>query len=72
LGKGKTLVDEAKRNSPNDQYIQSVQFNGKPYDKLWFRHADIVNGATIIFTLGSTPNPKFGAVPEAVPPSISV
>jgi putative alpha-1,2-mannosidase len=72
LENGKTLVVEAKRNSPNDQYIQSVQFNGKPHNKLWFRHADIVNGATIVFTLGSTPNPKFGVEPGAVPPSISV
>ena len=72
LENGKTLVVEAKRNSPNDQYIQSVQFNGKPHNKLWFRHSDIVDGATIVFTLGSAPNPKFGAEPGAVPPSISV
>jgi predicted alpha-1,2-mannosidase len=72
LENGKTLVVEAKRNSPGDQYVQSVKFNGKPHNKLWFRHADIVNGATIVFTLGSTPNPKFGVEPGAVPPSISV
>ena len=54
LGSGKKLVVEAKRNSPGDQYIQSVTFNGKAYEKLWFRHADIANGATIVFTMGSS------------------
>ena len=72
LENGKTLLVEAKRNSPGDRYIQSVQFNGKPYDKLWFRHADIANGASIVFTLSSVPNPHFGAEQSAMPPSVSV
>ena len=72
LGNGKTLAVEAKRNTPTDQYIQSVEFNGKPYTKLWFRHADIANGATIIFTMGSQPNPDFGSAEGATPPSLGV
>jgi predicted alpha-1,2-mannosidase len=72
LGNGKRLVVEAKRNSPSDQYIQSVLFNGKPYTKLWFRHADIVNGATIVFTLSSNPNEKFGSEDSAKPPSLDM
>jgi predicted alpha-1,2-mannosidase len=72
LENGKTLVVQAKRNSPRDQYIQSVKFDSKPYNKLWFRHADIANGATIVFTLGSAPNPQFGAEPDGMPPSVSI
>jgi predicted alpha-1,2-mannosidase len=72
LKNGKTLVIEAKRNSPGDHFIQSMKFNGKPHDKLWFRHADIVNGATIVFTLGSAPNPQFGTEPGAMPPSVAM
>ena len=71
LENGKTLVVEAKRNSPNDQYIQSVLFNGKPYTKLWFRHADISNGATIVFTLSSNPGEQFGSGEGATPPSLT-
>jgi len=67
----KTLVVEAKRNSPSDQYIQSVLFNGKPYTKLWFRHADVASGATIVFTLGSMPNEQFGSGEDATPPSLA-
>src|ERR1700685_431706 len=72
LKNGKTLVIEAKRNSPGDHFIQSMKFNGKPHDKLWFRHADIVDGATIVFTLGSAPNPQFGTEPGAMPPSVAM
>jgi predicted alpha-1,2-mannosidase len=72
LGNGKTLAVEAKRSSPSDQYIQSVSVNGKPYAKLWFRHADIANGATIVFTLSSSPNEQFGSEESARPPSLSM
>lgn len=72
LGSGKKLVVEAKRNAPGDRFIQSVLFNGKPYSKLWFRHADIADGATIVFTLGSNPNEKFGSEENATPPSLSI
>jgi len=72
LGSGKKLMVEAKRNSPSDQYIQSITFNGKPYQKLWFRHADIANGATILFTMGSKPHEAFGAGDAAVPPSLEI
>ena len=72
LGSGKKLVVEAKRNSSGDQYIQSIAFNGNPYQKLWFHHADIANGASIVFTMGSTPNPKFGSSEDAAPPSLTL
>ena len=67
---GKKLVVEAKRNSASDQYIQSVAFNGNPHPNLWFRHSDIANGATIVFTMGPKPNEQFGAGTEALPPSL--
>ena len=71
LENDKTLVVEAKRNSANDQYIQSVLFNGKPYTKLWFRHADVANGATIVFTLSGNPSEQFGSGKGSTPPSIN-
>ena len=71
LGNGKSLVLEAKRKSPDDKYVQSIEFNGAPYSKLWFRHADIVNGAAIVFTMGSQPDKQFGAGDDAAPPSLT-
>jgi predicted alpha-1,2-mannosidase len=72
LENGKILAIEAKRNSPSDQYIQSVEFNGNPYTRLWFRHADIAKGATIVLTMGSQPNQAFGSAEGATPPSLSM
>lgn len=70
LGGGKKLKVEVKRSSPNDAFVQSVAFNGKPYDKLWFRHADIVGGAVIEFTMGPRPSATFGTGESALPPSM--
>jgi putative alpha-1,2-mannosidase len=37
---------------------------------VWFRHADIANGATIVFHMGGEPNLQFGAAENAAPPSL--
>ncbi len=71
LGNKKQLVIEARRKSPEDKYIQSIKFNGKLYQKVWFSHADIANGATIVFEMGNQPNKQFGAKESSAPPSLS-
>ena len=71
LGNGKSVIVEVKRKSPEDKYVQSVEFNGEPYSKVWFRHADIANGARIVFTMASEPNKQFGANEGDAPPSLS-
>ena len=70
LANGKKLKIGVKRTSSSDAYIQAVSFNGKPYDKLWFRHADIANGAVIEFTMGPQPS-QFGRGESALPPSMN-
>ncbi len=70
LAGNKKLSVRVKRGSPGDAYIQSVTFNGKPHRKLWFSHADLANGATVEFTMGSQPS-QFGKDEDAVPPSMS-
>lgn len=69
LAHGKKLTMEAVNNGPDNVYIQSVTFNGKPYTKSWFSHADIVNGGHFTFRMGAQPNENFGAKPEDRPPS---
>jgi predicted alpha-1,2-mannosidase len=71
LGGGRRLTVEAKRGSPADRYIQSVTFNGKPYEKVWFSHSQIARGGSIVFRMGSQPNQQFGAAASAAPPSMS-
>jgi predicted alpha-1,2-mannosidase len=71
LGNGKDLVIEAKSNSDTNCYIQSAALNGQPWNKPWFSHADIANGGTFIFQMGSKPNPNWGSAPGDAPPSMS-
>lgn len=71
LGNGKTLVIEAVGNGPGKPYVQSITWNGKPYTKSWFRHADIAQGGTFVVHMGDKPNEKFGAAMDDRPPSFA-
>ncbi len=57
----------AKNNSDKNIYIQSVKLNGKPYEKSYITHKDIVRGGILEFTMGNKPNKQFGAKPENRP-----
>ena len=71
LGNGKTLVIEAVGNGPDRPYVQSVKWNGKPYTRSWFCHADIAQGGSFVIEMGVKPNEKFGAAKEDRPPSFA-
>ncbi|MEA1673156.1 GH92 family glycosyl hydrolase [Nitrospirillum sp. BR 11163] len=71
VGEGRTLTIEAAGNAPDSPYIQSVTWQGKPYTRTWIRHADLIQGGRLVFTLGPKPNPRFGAAVEDRPPSFT-
>jgi predicted alpha-1,2-mannosidase len=71
MGNGKTFEIVAKNNSAENMYIQSATLNGRPWNKPWFSHDDIKDGATLMLTMGSKPNRNWGSAPEAAPPSMS-
>ena len=60
LANGKTFTIVAKGNSEKNVYIKSATLNGKPYNKCWIHHDDIMNGGTLEFTMSSKPNRKWG------------
>jgi putative alpha-1,2-mannosidase len=72
LDNSKRLVLTAKRRSPDDKYIQLIEFNGSLYSKVWFPHADTANGAEIVFNMGSLPNKQFGFASDGAPPSLDL
>lgn len=72
LGKGKKLVVEAVRSNPEHPYVRAVKFNGKPQKRLWFRHAEIVNGATLTLEMGGSANEQLGAEEKWAPPSATI
>lgn len=54
--------------SSENLYIQSVKLNGKAYNQSWIHHQDIMNGGTLVFTMGKYPNKKWAAASDARPP----
>ncbi len=71
VGEGRELLIEAKRSAPGDAYIQSVKLDGKPLDRLWVRHEDLIKGAHLEFVLGPEPNTTLGVDPSLAPPSLT-
>ena len=55
LPEGKTFTVKAPGLSDKNIYIQSMTLNGKPLDKPFIDHADLVAGGTLIFNMGAKP-----------------
>ena len=68
LGEGKTFTIEARGVSEKNIYIKKAELNGRPWNKAWFRHGDVVNGAKLVLYMGSKPA-DWGN--EELPPSRS-
>jgi predicted alpha-1,2-mannosidase len=66
---GNTLDIVAKEQSGNNKYVQSIQWNQKPYENSYFEHAALMAGGTIEFIMGPNPNPAFGFHPKNRPVS---
>ena len=49
------FVIEARNNSSENIYIQSVTLNGESYSKTWVDHADIMKGGTLVLEMGDKP-----------------
>lgn len=46
----------ARNNSPTNFYIQSATLNGKPLQRSWIRHSEIVSGGELVLEMGPRPN----------------
>ena len=68
---GKTFVIEAKNVSDKNCYIQSAMLDGKPLNRPWFYHADLVDGGKLVLKMGDKPNKKWGSGTQDAPPSMS-
>lgn len=58
--KGRKFVVTTEGNAPDACYIQSATLNGKPYNRYYIDHEDIVRGGELHFVLGRTPNKQWG------------
>lgn len=57
LAGGKIFVIEARNLSAENKYVQAITLNGKPYQKSYITHQDIINGGKLTFTMGNKPEP---------------
>lgn len=69
LPNGKVFQIIANNCSEENKYIQSATLNGQNWEKPWFSHDDIKDGAVLILEMGKHPNKSWGAAPEMAPPS---
>lgn len=69
LDGGKTFTLIARNNSADNKYIQSATLNGRPYDKSYFSHEDLMAGGTLELVMGDRPCKTWAVTEESVPPS---
>ncbi|SKB80062.1 alpha-1,2-mannosidase, putative [Sphingobacterium nematocida] len=60
LPNGKQFEINVKNSGTDNAYIQKVTWNGKPYEKSYILHTDLIQGGKLVFEMGSKPNKKFG------------
>lgn len=71
LDNGHDFVIKAPDNSAENKYIEKMWLNGKPYNKNYIDHFDILDGGTLEVKMGENPNKKRGTSPRAAPFSFS-
>jgi predicted alpha-1,2-mannosidase len=71
VGAGRTFSVEAEGLSRRNLYIQSATLDGKPYDKAFIRHEDVVRGARLRFVMGPRPKRSWASAATSAPYSMS-
>jgi predicted alpha-1,2-mannosidase len=70
LEHGRSFVIEALGTSAANLYVQSAELNGKPIDRAWLTHEEIVRGGHLVLHMG--PRPSSWATTAPPPPQIIV
>ena len=68
LPTGKTINIKAPGASPTTFYVQNLKLNGSPYHQLSVPFSTLAKGATLAWTLGTSPS-TWGTAPKDAPPS---
>ncbi len=65
-GEGKKLVIDVERHGKG-RYIQSVELGGKPIDRCWIEHDELLAAPSLRFVLGDEPSGWGRATPPPTP-----
>ncbi len=69
LGNGKSFTVDAPGAGAGKAFITAAQLNGKPIDRAWFTHDELMAGGTLTLVMDRTPNKEWGS--RSVPPTIA-
>jgi putative alpha-1,2-mannosidase len=71
LSNGHTFSITASPMDAAHPYVGAVTLNGKPLDRVYLRHADILAGGELHFTMQAEPNKSWGTAMSARPAAMS-
>jgi len=71
LGNGRTFTITTAPFDDAHPYVGQVTLNGKPLDRVYLKHADILAGGELHFTMQAQPNKDWGKAKSARPASMS-
>jgi putative alpha-1,2-mannosidase len=57
---GKKFIIDCINAGEKNKYIQKAWLNGKPLEKPWFAHDDLMSGGVLKFEMGEYPNMNWG------------
>jgi predicted alpha-1,2-mannosidase len=60
LENGKLFTIKASNVSDRNVYVQSATLNGKPYNKSFLLHDDLMAGGELVLQMGARPNRRWG------------
>lgn len=69
---GKKLIINAPQASMTNKYVNNITFNGKPVNKNYLEHFELLKGGTINIGMSATPNKTRGTDAGAYPFSMSL
>ena len=70
LENGQSFTITTENFDENHPYIQSASMDGKPFERSWLSHAEIMDGGRLVFVMGPSPNPEWGT--KGGPPDLMV
>ena len=65
--KAESFTIIAHDNSDQNRYIQSLKLNGKPLNRLWITHEEVIAGGKLEMQMGPEPNKILGTDPDSLP-----
>ena len=71
LANKKQFTVLAKNLSADNKFVSQVSLNGKPLNRSYITHDDIISGGSLEFIMSAKPNKTFGNALSSRPPSLS-